>query len=181
MGLASGSRHNIVQVPTLTPPPDEVADLLIRMTRLEWPTSEEERLGFFAALGLRDGEVVENRMLETVSRSLSTPWSSVSGVGHMFREEFLGLSLFCYDERGDDGPLAREGFAGLHEHLSAALGRPIEEWGPAREPACLWQPGPLTIDMYCFQRLSSSVMVGPSHTERSAANDAAHEQAARRE
>lgn len=172
-----------MQVLTLTPPPEEVSDLLVRMTRLEWPTTDDERLDFFAALGLRDtgpGESTANEP-DSAWHSLGTSWPSVHGVDTVFREEFLGLSLFCYDEQGDDGPLARSGFAGLREHLSVALGPPVEEWGTPREPACFWQPGPLTIEMYCFQRHSSGVMVGPSHTARSAANDAAHEQTPQQE
>ena len=39
--------------------------------------------------------------------------------------------------------------------------------------------GLLMLEMYCFQRLTSGVMVGPSHAERTAANDQAHDQTAR--
>lgn len=160
---------------TLTPSPEELADLLLRMTRLEWPTTENERLDYFSLLGLSDTGSAEGRKDEpgVIWRQFDTALTGVGGLGTMCREEFLGLSLFCYEEEGDDGQLARRGFADLRAHLSAALGAPVEEWGTPAAPCCLWQPGPLTLDMYCFQRGRSGVMVGPSHAERSAANDAA--------
>jgi hypothetical protein len=58
---------------------------------------------------------------------------------------------------------------------SAAPSDPVEKWGSPSEPACLWRSGPLLLDMYCFQRRSSGIMIGPSHAERSADNDAAYE------
>lgn len=156
-----------------------MSDLLVRMTRFEWPTIDDERLDFLASLGLRDTGAGESKADEPDStwHSLGTPWPSVHGIDTVYREEFLGFSLFRYEEHGSDGALARAGFAGLRKLLSDALGPPVQEWGTLHEPACFWRPGPLTIEMYCFQRHSSGVMVGPSHTERSAANDAAHDQA----
>jgi len=65
----------------------------------------------------------------------------------MFRGEFLGLSLFCYNEPLEDGPEARAGYAGLRDQLNRYLGRPIEEWGTPTEPASLWRSAPLAIDM----------------------------------
>ena len=38
------------------------------------------------------------------------------------------------------------------------------------------EDGPLMLAMYCFQRLTSGIMVGPHHAERTAANDDAHHQ-----
>jgi hypothetical protein len=40
----------------LIPPAEEVADLLVEMTRAPWPTSEEDRLRYFQPLGLHDLE-----------------------------------------------------------------------------------------------------------------------------
>lgn len=168
-------------VQALCPDPVDLADLLIRATRLGWPTTEDERQRYFAALGLRDlgpGETRDGDS-EAVWRRFATSLpGEVKGSAATFRGEFLGLHLFAYNEAGDDGPAAREGFAMLREHLSEALGAPAEEWGTSKEPACGWLPGPLTVDMYCFQRGSSGIMVGPSDTERSAAHDAAAAQVA---
>jgi hypothetical protein len=128
-------------------------------------------------LGLDDLDELPRRAEEPdgVSRRFTTSLpGSVDGISTMFRGEFLGLSLFCYHEPIGDGPRARAGFAALEAHLSRAFGPPVERWGTAAEPACLWRPGPLMLDMYCFQRLSRGIMVGPSHAERSAANDALH-------
>jgi len=165
----------------LTPATEDVVDLLTRMTHLEWPTTEQDRLRYFSSLGLHDLELLPRRDdgPDSFSRRFSTSLSGeVDGLCTMFRGEFLGLSLFCYTERIANGPQARAGYAGLKSHLSRTFGTPIEEWGTPSEPACLWRPGPLMLDMYCFQRLSSGIMIDPSHAERSAANDAAHEQAA---
>jgi hypothetical protein len=57
--------------------------------------------------------------------------------------------------------------------LTDAFGTPTEEWGSLREPACLWQLGAVSVDMYYFQCDPSGTMVGTSHTARSAAYDAA--------
>ena len=162
----------------LIPPPEDVAELLIQMTELEWPTSEDDRRAYFDALGLRDLDTIPQREDDPDStwRRFTTSLPGVEGSCSVFREQFLGLSLFCYNEPGDDGPQARVGYPALRDHLSRRLGAPVEEWGTPREPACLWQPGPLLLDMYCFQRLRSGVMVGPSHAERSAAHGVAIEE-----
>lgn len=160
----------------LNPPPAEVADLLIQMTRRDWPTSEEYRCRYFDSLGLRDLKAPLQRDDEPETRMIRfvTALLDVDGTCTMFRDKFLGLSLFCYNEPIENGPAARAGFAGLRGELNRFLGAPSEEWGTLSEPACLWDIGPLWIDMYCFQRLRSGVMVGPSHAERSTANDEAH-------
>lgn len=163
----------------LTPTTEEVADLLTRMTHLRWPTTEEDRLRYFDSLGLHDLDLLPPHKddSDSLARRFTTSLpGAVDGICTMFRGEFLGLSLFCYSQRLDNGPHARAGYAGLKHHLSQTIGIPDEEWGAPSEPACLWRPEPLMLDMYCFQRLSSGIMVGPSHAERSAANDAAHEQ-----
>jgi hypothetical protein len=161
----------------LTPSPADVADLLIQMTRLDWPTTEEDRRRYFDVLGLHDLDTLPQSDDEPDSAMIrfSTLLPGVEGTCTMFRDEFLGLSLFCNNELLDDGPEARVGYAGLRDQLDRCLGSPIEEWGTPTEPACLWRSGLLSVDMYCFQRLRSGVMVGPSHSERSAANDAAHD------
>lgn len=68
-----------MQVLTLTPPPEEVSDLLVRMTRLEWPTTDDERLDFFAALGLRDTGPGESTANEPDSA-----WHSLGRRGRAF-------------------------------------------------------------------------------------------------
>jgi hypothetical protein len=165
----------------LTPSTEAVADLLIRMTQLEWPTTESDRLRYFDILGLRDQEVLPPSDDDPESlwiRFTTSLPGQVDGNCSMFRGEFLGLSLFPYTEPVENGPQARAGYVGLRNHLSTAIGDPVEEWGSASEPACLWKSGLLMLEMYCFQRLASGVMVGPSHTERTAANDEAHIQSA---
>ncbi len=144
------------------------------MTQLEWPATEAERLAWFAGLGLRDGEPLPPRADDQGCASLrfSTEWSEVDGNASTMADGLLGMSLFCYNERGHDGAAARAGFAALRDHLSRSFGPPVEEWGPASEPACLWRPSPLMFEMYCFQRHSSGVMVGPSHAERTATYEA---------
>ena len=174
-GCLSDPTREGVQVIELTPSPPEVADLLIEMTRLDWPTTEEDRRCY---LGLHDLDTLPpsgSDEPDTMMIRFSTSLPGVDGTCTMFREEFLGLSLFCYNEPLGDGPEARAGYTRLRDHLDRHFGPPIEEWGTPTEPACLWLSGLLSIEMYCFQRLRRGIMVGPSQSERSAANDAAHD------
>jgi len=161
---------------SLVPPAEVVADLLVRMCREPWPTTEQDRWDYFAVLGLYDQEHLPVRDDDPDGTSLrfATSLPGVDGICSAFRGEFLGLSLFCWAEQGNNGPRARAGYPALRDQLNQSFGTPAEEWGPTAEPACCWVVGPLTIEMYCFQRHHSSVMVGPSHTTRSAANDAAY-------
>lgn len=157
----------------LVPPPAEMGDLLVRMTRREWPTTEAERFAWFAALGLYDGEPVPPGEDDQGSTSFrfGTPWPEVDGSGTTVTDGFSGLSLFCYNERVADGAAARAGLAALQAHLTDSFGPPVEEWGSTSEPACLWQPGPLMLELYCFQRHDSGVMVGLSPADRTTAYD----------
>lgn len=160
----------------LEPPSADLANLLIRMTEREWPTTEVDRLHFFHRHGLHDVDSPrpDDSDLNIEHRHFGTALpGAVLGTATMFRGELLGLSLFPYDEPIGNGPLARVGYVALRDQLSQRLGPPVEEWGTPNEPACLWRPGPLLLDMYCFQRLQSGIMVGPSHAERSAALDMA--------
>lgn len=161
----------------LDPSPAALADLVVRTTELDWPTTDAERLAYFAALGLHDAEEAPRGSAQVAghrSRLFTSELSAaVHGIAGTFRDEFLGLSVFAYEEPGDDGALARAGFAALRSELGSRLGAPVEEWGTSETPACLWRPGPLVLDLYCFQRLSSGIMVGPVHATRSAALDEA--------
>ena len=162
----------------LEPTAEAVADLLVRMCREPWPTTEQDRRDYFATLGLTDQELlpVRDDDADSTWRRFTTALpEQVGGNCSTFRGEFLGLSLFCWPDQVDNGAQARTGYATLQELLNQEFGASVEEWGTDNEPACLWTVGPLTLEMYCFQRLHSSVMVGPSHTTRSAANDAAHQ------
>jgi hypothetical protein len=158
----------------LRPSTEAVADLLIRMIQLEWPTSESDRLRYFNTLGLRDQEVLPPSADDPDSvwlRFTTSLPGQVDGNCSMLRGEFLGLNLFPYTEPVDNSPQARAGYAGLRQHLSVALGNPVEEWASGSEPACVWRTSLLLLEMYCFQRLASGVMVGPNHAERTAANN----------
>lgn len=163
-------------VPPLQPSASDLADLLVTMTELVWPTTEQERLLFFSSLGLQDseGSRTDDQVPDTQWRRFTADLSTaVSGTATMFRGEFLGLSLFAYDQPIEAGELARRGYAAVRDRVSQALGPPVEEWGTSTEPACMWRPGELQLDMYCFQRLQSGIMIGPDHAARSAAFDEA--------
>lgn len=158
----------------LEPSASDLVDLLVRMTELDWPTTEEERLAFFDDLGLHDVESPrpDVRVPDAERRWFATDLtSSLSGTATTFRGQFLGLAVFAYNEPVENGELARAGYAAVRDGVSQRLGLPVEEWGTPTEPACLWHPGPLMLDMYCFQRLQSGIMVGPDHADRSAAYD----------
>lgn len=143
----------------LTPTTGELGDLLVRMTQEPWPTTETERHGYFDRLGLRDlGPFEAHRDDHDTSRgrfATSLP-GAVDGTYTVFRGELLGLSVFAYTERIANSPRARAGYAGIQESLGHAIGRPVEQWGPATEPACLWRPGLLLLEMYCFSVTSAA-------------------------
>ena len=82
------------------PWPADVADLLVQMTRLDWPTSERDRRRHFDLLGLHDLDTLPQRHDEpdTSMIRFATSLPNVDGTCTMFRDEFLGLSLFCYNE-----------------------------------------------------------------------------------
>ncbi len=154
----------------LTPPAEDAAALLARMCEEPWPTTEAERLPYFDHLGLRDASELEaiRDHADSSSRPFTTSLAGeVGGTCSIYCDQLIGLALFCYSEPIANGARAREGFAGIRDHLSRVLGATVEEWGPANEPACLWRSGPLHLDMYCFQRGTSSVMVGAGPTRES--------------
>lgn len=162
----------------LLPPAEDLADLVVRMCQQPWPTTEVDRRRYFSALQLSDGDIVDD---ESHPQNAQTRWrdfttalpGNVGGNCSTFRDQFLGLHLFAYSQREPNGQPAREGYAALRHFLSQVLGDPLEVWGQADQPACLWRTEILTLDMYCFQQPDSGVMIGASHTQRSAANDAA--------
>ena len=160
----------------LDPSAADLADLLVRMTELAWPTTEDERLTFFESLGLHDVESPrpDENVPGAERRWFATDLSSaLSGTATMFRGEFVGLALFAYDEPVAYGERARAGYAAVRSLVSRRIGLPVEEWGSVTEPACLWHPGPMMLDLYCLQRLRSGIIVGPDHAERSVAHDEA--------
>ena len=127
----------------LTPSTEDVADLLIRMIRLDWPTTEEDRLRYFDSLGLRDQELLppSNDDPDSVWLRFTTSLPGhVGGNCSTFRGEFLGLSLFPYTELMDNGPQARPAYAGLRHHLSTALGDPIDDGGLPPNPPASGEP-----------------------------------------
>jgi len=154
----------------LRPDPVELTALLLRATGLPWPDTEDQSRGFYSALNFRslsNPETAQDDPQTTWRRFRTALIGEADGSTVTTRGKLLALQITAYNERGDDGPAAREGFNLLRQHLSSALGAPIEEWGAAREPACRWHPVPMTVEMYCFQRGSSGVMVGLSRTEPS--------------
>jgi hypothetical protein len=134
----------------LKPDPADVADLVIKMSQEPWPTTETDRQRYFDALGLHDLDLLPQRKddPESVWRRFTTSLPGMEeGSCVMFRGEFLGLCLFCYTEPIDNGPQARAGFASLKRGISRTFGPAVQEWGPPSEPACLWRPGPLLLDL----------------------------------
>ena len=159
-------------MPVLSPPVDDLAELVLGTLEEPWPTTDDDRRSFHRRLGLQEEDVAGNTDDDQTSMSnLATSLPGVTGVDTMFRGEFLGLSLFAYTQHHDDGAESRTAYPLLRHILSDRLGSPAEEWGPSNEPACFWLSGALQLEMYCFQRRLSGIMLGPSHVARSAAHD----------
>jgi hypothetical protein len=149
----------------LDPDPSAVADLVVRVTRLPWPSGTTDHDRYFAELGLVGAGPAEapRNDRDTQWRRLTTPLSGVVDASiSLFRGELLGIHITCYNQRQDNGPQAQEGFAAVKQLLTDAFGPPTEEWGSLREPACLWQLSAVSVDTYCFQRDPSGTMVGTS-------------------
>lgn len=164
---------------TLLPPAEQLSTLLIRMCQEPWPTTEEDRERYFSALQLTDSGPAESSPSapdpDTQARDFTTALAGpVTGLYTVFRDQFLGLALFAYSELKPNGEPAREGYAALQRLLSQGLGDPVEEgWGTPSYPAYEWRTGALTLDLYCFQERDSGIMIDLSHSERSAAYEAA--------
>ena len=130
--------------------------------------------GVRARVGQRSPQHEDVAAPDSVMIRFTTSLPRVDGTCTMFRYQFLGLCLYCYDEPLEngraEGPRRLRGTARPTHPPSRFAHRRV---GTQTEPACLWEPGPLLQDMYCFQRLRSGVMVGPSHAERTAAHNAA--------
>lgn len=134
-------------MPTLTPNVENVAGLVLDMMDGTWPTSDDDRQVFYSSHGLTQvassaGEALRREHGRTLMHQFETSLPGVYGIDTMFRDEFLGLSLFAYDESVDDGAASRAAYPLLRDLLSDRLGAPAEEWGTAHEPACYWRCGP---------------------------------------
>ena len=160
----------------LIPPVADLADLVLAMVDPPWPTTEDDRLDFYRRVGLTQLEWDNSGFDErpddhSVWHRFATSLPEVDGMDTMFRDQFLGLSLFAYNQPGDDGPASRTAYPLLKDRFTARFGAPTEEWGTEREPACYWAVGAVQVEMYCFQRLASGVMLRPSHRDRTAEHD----------
>jgi hypothetical protein len=92
----------------LVPDPSAVADLAVRMTRLQWPSGAADRDRYFAELGLVDGGPAgaPRNDPDTQWQRLTTPRfpSVVDACISLFRCELLGIHITCFNQRQDNGP-----------------------------------------------------------------------------
>lgn len=160
----------------LEPAVSDLADLVTSMFVNDWPRTEDERRQWFHDLGLTETgsasahvQMKPEYHLNGMSTSLS---GFVTGVCSMFRNEFLGLSLFAYSSNLPDGVSALTALPELAAKFDAALGPRAEQWGTSSEPALLWRQGALHLEMYCIQQPHSQIMLSLGHTARSEALEA---------
>lgn len=162
----------------LVPPPQDIADLVSRMTAAPWPTTEDDWRSSFTRLGLRDDDVRQHVNPDAGEFDTTNHWfradlpGDVTGSSTMFRSELVGLGLFAYDDRTERAGSAVAGYVQLAEQFTRLFSRPVEEWGTAHEPAGLWRAEPLQLEMYCHQRPPSGVQLGLSHIARTAVFEA---------
>lgn len=162
----------------LHPEPTDVASLVLALVSQPWPSNPEELSSYTNGFHLA---ALSARSPTGDQSSLRSHWyttflgDQVKCQVSTFRDELLGVHFTVYEERGDCGVDARRGFAALSELLTAALGVPNEQWGTEDQPASLWRVGELYIEMYCFQKDPSGVLVGPSHAARNALHDSYHD------
>jgi hypothetical protein len=94
----------------LVPDPTAVANLVVRMTRLPWPSGAADRDRYFAELGLVDGGLPERRGTIPIpsGRCSRPPLSGVVDASvSLFRCELLGIHITCFNQRQDNGPPRR--------------------------------------------------------------------------
>lgn len=161
----------MVVMADMVPAVTDLADMVLRIAGQAWPATEIERVAMFDRLGLRlvDEPPTPSADPRLTFQPVQTPLPAVTGSLSEVDGKFLGLDFFAYAQHQDDGPWARQASPELKRLVSAGLGDPAEEWGSAREPACSWLTGALRVEMYCFQRLTSVVMLGIDHVARSEA------------
>jgi hypothetical protein len=105
--VSSPVTHCRVATSQLVPDPSAVADLVVRMTRLPWPSGAADRDRYFAELGLVNAGPAgaPRNDPDTQWRRLTTPLSGVVDASiSLFRGELLGIHLTCYNQRQDNSP-----------------------------------------------------------------------------
>lgn len=134
------------------PDPDEVATLVERLVRSEWPTSEAQRLEWFTRHGL-DVRAAHRAWGEygsdTVVGEGPERWGSPGLGWHTFEGDFVGVSWFLW--RGGPPEAVRAAARQLRELFSGFAGAPVEELAPGEDPdtfTALWEVEGRTIDMY---------------------------------
>lgn len=163
-------------MPTLTPNVENVAGLVLDMMDGTWPTSDDDRQVFYSSHGLTQvassaGEALRREHGRTLMHQFETSLPGVYGIDTMFRDEFLGLSFVRLRR-------VRRRWSRIAGGVSVTQGSSLgSAWcacrgvGHGSRAGLLLAVRPLQTEMYCFQRLPSGVMVGPSHVARSAAYD----------
>lgn len=152
----------------LLPAPDEVVGAVLMVIESGWPPAGQDG-PFLAALGIAElHDVDEQDPAHRVVAIATSGWGEASGELSGWRGELFWLGWFLHGRVGStDRGQERQGFDTLSVQLHQALGTPSEQWGPPEEPACVWHHRGSSVELHCYQRLSSMVQLAISDQARS--------------
>lgn len=136
-----------------SPTPRQVVDLVMSLARSPWPTTDDERVAWFRRYGLPDtGEL--RLPADPSGRSYDGPaaatWPAHRFGWHTFRDEFVGVSWFLWDDRPRDDVRSRacELTGLLDERFGPAADEVPEVPGTHLGFTALWNGFGRTVDMY---------------------------------
>ena len=161
---------------SLAPDPAQAVQLVLAVTRGDWPATDEAVRNLFAALGVRpvdthsdagadhratdDPADVETWPSPIDIRRLDVPfggevyasWSTHSG-------DFLGIDLQLYNAPRPNEPGSRLGYDRILALLSQDLGTPTNAWDDEEVPPRLWEVGRWRVVLHLFILRDSGVML----------------------
>ncbi|ALD64575.1 hypothetical protein AFL94_12325 [Arthrobacter sp. LS16] len=145
-----------------SPAPVEVVAFIGRILGHEWPHSEAERVRVFEALGMHSPQ----RPAEDAEENIGGIWvlkvplgADVDARWSSFRGSLVLITLFLYPQPSEQHPQVREKFAELRTELSTYFSPPTETWGTEAMPAARWTIGTCGVELYCFNKPNSVLML----------------------
>ncbi len=128
----------------------EVVELMRRLIASDWPTTEEERVRWFAQHRIVTDDAVLERDedgSESYACRGAAEWGRAHSGWHVFEEQFVGVRWFLWQGLGADvvPRLAQE----LHAGLVDLAGEPTEEIRPGGDRfAAYWDTAGRRVEMY---------------------------------
>ena len=145
-----------------SPTPVEVVDYIARIIDHAWPLDEAARLRMFEVLGMQTVQRLADVAEENIGdiAVLKVPLGSeVEASWSSFQGSLVLISLFLYPQPSEHHPQVLEKFGELQTGLSTYFSPPAETWGTAAMPAARWKIRGCGVDLYCFNKPNSVLML----------------------